>query len=464
MNIINEEYPESFYRFRPLKWICDEIEQEYLFFSKPTDLNDPLEGFQDIYFSGDILLWNNLLLHYFGYLQKSIFDLREIGKPYNLDLLSNIQYFESKRFLKRPSSKCVNKFIIEHRKLRYFIKRISAYSLKNKLLISDLQAILSILTIYYYRRILKINFYSGIIPFLDAKKIQSIELLRRLIVELDIFDKPINSLFDAIESQNEQFRIIVKYNDSEKLINHSLSSFILGFSKNYCQKIKTLILNNWHNVSFSTHCSNAAIWGYYAENHKGVCLEYNQKISPKVTMQGKKYSTPLSSMKMHKVDYNCSHIEIDFFNEIGTIPKQQLIDDWYADDSGNTHPYKNKLDNDDWLSAHWDKLSSSLIVKTHHWRHESEYRLVHFNIDDRDVPTKDKICYMIPDQKIKYGFNHLQGIIFGIKTPDEIRNKILKIIENKYQINSNLDIKFYQAYYNHEKELIDKKHLDYIKF
>src|ERR1035441_10982817 len=56
-----------FYRFRPTDALLDrfqELERQEIYFASPKELNDPLEGFKDLVWSGDRILWKNLLRHY----------------------------------------------------------------------------------------------------------------------------------------------------------------------------------------------------------------------------------------------------------------------------------------------------------------------------------------------------------------------------------------------------------------
>jgi len=41
-----------------------ELEKQELVLSSPQYFNDPLEGYQDVFWDGDEILWENLLRHY----------------------------------------------------------------------------------------------------------------------------------------------------------------------------------------------------------------------------------------------------------------------------------------------------------------------------------------------------------------------------------------------------------------
>ena len=56
------------YRLRPLKYLLGEeyreLEQQSIYFASLEELNDPMEGFRDIVWQGDQIVWTNLFRHY----------------------------------------------------------------------------------------------------------------------------------------------------------------------------------------------------------------------------------------------------------------------------------------------------------------------------------------------------------------------------------------------------------------
>jgi hypothetical protein len=54
------------YRFGPIERILkkNELQKQEVFFAKPENLNDPMEGFRDVFWKGDEIVWRNLLRHY----------------------------------------------------------------------------------------------------------------------------------------------------------------------------------------------------------------------------------------------------------------------------------------------------------------------------------------------------------------------------------------------------------------
>src|SRR5712664_1621567 len=55
------------YRFRSTKQLLDgfnELDAQQIYFAPPEDLNDPIETFKDLVWTGDEIVWRNLLRHY----------------------------------------------------------------------------------------------------------------------------------------------------------------------------------------------------------------------------------------------------------------------------------------------------------------------------------------------------------------------------------------------------------------
>ena len=57
---------KEFYRFRSLKSLFEfkELENQEIYFASPEELNDPMEGFRDLVFKGDKIVWRNFFKHY----------------------------------------------------------------------------------------------------------------------------------------------------------------------------------------------------------------------------------------------------------------------------------------------------------------------------------------------------------------------------------------------------------------
>ena len=67
------------YRFRPARSILEqyhELENQIIHFSPKEDLKDPLEGYINMYWQGDIIAWKGLFKSYINCLQDAFFMYR----------------------------------------------------------------------------------------------------------------------------------------------------------------------------------------------------------------------------------------------------------------------------------------------------------------------------------------------------------------------------------------------------
>ena len=59
--------PNTLYRFRSTDALLDkyhELEEGFIYFASPDQLNDPMEGLRDIVWCGDKVVWTNFFKHY----------------------------------------------------------------------------------------------------------------------------------------------------------------------------------------------------------------------------------------------------------------------------------------------------------------------------------------------------------------------------------------------------------------
>ena len=69
---------------------------------------------------------------------------------------------------------------------------------------------------------------------------------------------------------------------------------------------------------------------------------------------------------------------------------------------------------------------------------------------------------IVESRKVKYDFNDLEGIIFGIKTSNQDKEKIIDIIREKCLENGRKNFDFYNAEYSHESGKIECVKIDII--
>jgi hypothetical protein len=78
---------DCIYRFRPTAALLDgfhELENQEIYFAPSRQLNDPLEGYKDLFWQGDDIVWKNFLRHYVLCLMQSILQTLESGDDYRV--------------------------------------------------------------------------------------------------------------------------------------------------------------------------------------------------------------------------------------------------------------------------------------------------------------------------------------------------------------------------------------------
>lgn len=128
-----------FYRFRRCSALLGEwkeLDTQTIFFAEPNSLNDPMEGYRDILWKGDFVVWMNLFKNYLFCLER-VFCLYKIGgddfeiKDENIPVFSGVDDLPTlsykKRFLKISNAFISHKVVIrmanELAKRKYPVRR-----------------------------------------------------------------------------------------------------------------------------------------------------------------------------------------------------------------------------------------------------------------------------------------------------------------------------------------------------
>ena len=107
---------------------------------------------------------------------------------------------------------------------------------------------------------------------------------------------------------------------------------------------------------------------------------------------------------------------------------------------------------DAWIETCREIFHRDITIKTNDWEYEQECRLI---LEDwLNECGEDK------NRTLTYDFNSLKGIIFGIKTSDEDRLKIIEIIIRKCVEHNRESFTFFQAYYSAEDGGIRKDEME----
>ena len=468
------------YRFRSMEYLLgdryQELEKQTIYFASPDQLNDPMEGFRDIVWRGDRIVWTNFLKHYIYCLvvcyflytitrESEEFDVNKIPIPVRWDQPPNLtidKLFDDiwHQFLNLPKiPEIIEALGNTNREIRY----------------GEMELLLSAIQWTFIVENKELYFQHGISPESEMQ-----QLTEGLMSAQEWSKLILTSLSDMEESDTRKIDSIIANRMNIQRLNHLLDSsnssvqppkndllkngllMILDFPKAYLNEIERLLWPKWYTACFMKDYRNSSVWGHYGNEHRGVCLifetvntcESNGLKFNKV--KGKSEGT----MPFHEVSYADKPDEVDFFQSIGRLSVPELIKLWYTDSEGNrsecaSHIRPDGNKKEDWQDTYWKKFYCDITTKTKDWAYEQECRLILGKEIRRQSVHTEEI------RTRTYDFNSLKGIIFGIKTSDEDKLRIIKIIQEKCKQHKRTDFKFYQAYYSPESGGIRKDKLPF---
>jgi hypothetical protein len=473
------------YRYRPIKAVLDgfrELENQEIYFSTTEELNDPMEGFKDLFWLGDAIVWRNLLRHYilcllqtFGYcfLAHENFDrnaLRNIVFWVPLELpdapIREIYQRVADQFLSEPAIKSFLSSVnsrntpIRRHELTHHLRTLHTFGLQ--IVFDD----------YRKRRLLQ--FVNGLsMPpskrSLRRNAIKGFEATTRMIV-----GKPpeqIEALFSVLESTIAETTLIGEYNLRDRETKMPMAFLTSRFPEAYVRALERLVHQDWYVACIAKSAENHSMWSGYADGHRGVCLVFNtplnvagnptlaiEQITSASGAKGRptEYHASKVVHELKPVSYTAKYPAIDFFRSLGSIPEQHLNNFWYLGDNGKFSECRESIygDIDAWRETYWRTFAESALYKTPEWAHEEEYRIVMHSAFD--MSEQDK-------RKLKYCFKDLVGIVFGARTETEDKLRIMRIVDAKCKLAKRGDFSFYEIRYLQDKSRFQMFPLKLIK-
>jgi hypothetical protein len=109
-----------------------------------------------------------------------------------------------------------------------------------------------------------------------------------------------------------------------------------------------------------------------------------------------------------------------------------------------------------WRQEYWETFDKLQTIKLSDWGHERECRITYHSMTE-DLSDKSR-------RKLRYRFEDLSGIIFGMNTPLEDILAIVRIIEPKSREAGRKEFEFSQASYSPENRKIEICPLPLLKF
>ena len=278
----------EFFRFRSINSLLgeyQELEKQTIYFASPEELNDPMEGFRDIVWSGDKIVWTNFFKHYLYCLYLSYFQFRLVGDSRILEIDSiPIQG----RWDQLPSPQAQNLFdeiwhnFLNTPNVREMIEALA--DTKRKIRYREIGYYLRIIHLDLLKEIVKSYIAHGLLPKSEMPELPeelpisafltSILFTLKLAKEAQT-EKELDNAFlsSEIVDYNERFK--QQYNSltiSTSILGKNNQLVIFDFPKVYVEQLERLLWTKWYTACFMTSYHNSSVWGHYGDKHTGVCL------------------------------------------------------------------------------------------------------------------------------------------------------------------------------------------------
>ncbi len=478
----------EFYRFRSvcaLLGMHSELERQTIFFAPPDDLNDPMEGFQDIVWEGDRTAWVNLFRDYVNCLHWSYHHVLVFGDdvPFEPCQVRGVPPWNA-----APTAEAVRVSRLiwtraqETAQIIQFAEKIAASG--RKIRKPELTSYLRIIHVHALEAIRQTYIENGLVTEPDWFNTQPMSINLMMLAEtLDqvqqlerVRQLGSERLFDGIFSVSEnlfaQTALIYGYNnraEGDSIAHLNKMRVFFYFPTLYVEQIGELLWPNWYAASFTKNPNNSSMWAHYGDKHKGACLIFEAEVTGDretialnriVGSYARRGGTTeavwdFEPMQFHEMQYQEKPGEVNFFEHMDNLPLRSLIDLWCTDENGNFSKSAGWLmfsgDESAWREQHWGAFDRNITFKTRDWEYEQEYRLVLSSLlrDSSDETART----------LTYNFSSLKGIIFGMRMSDGDKLKIIEVIERKCWENNRTDFQFYQAYYSPDHGDIRRREL-----
>ncbi len=466
---------EEIYRFRNLKALLqgdpkqgyfDELEKQSIYFALPEELNDPVEGLRNIHWTGDRVVWENLVRNYSLTLTNSVL----AHEKYEDDFCNHIDSIDL--FL-MPSTIPTEKYKelydrITHKVMRnqhvcFVLDIITASErcIRKDELVFHLDSIHLVIL-----RIVNKELSKKILAVFDHRANAATPSFKLLVSKYRPITEAVSKLDRTdVQSHVNQFletqiqcltamQLKMGFYDDERDHNHQF--FVLEFPKAYIESLQDILFPSWATSCFVSDSENSAMWGHYAASHEGCCLIFKPIDGALRLYDVPGTSTTGKAFPFHKIDYKHGAGDVDFFKSMGRLPLDLIKDNWMHAKNGHISDcfdYYTPSNGSDFRQRYWSNFFRDITRKTKDWDYENEYRLI--NEESLvELTSQNSRLY-------KYDFSSLKGIIFGIKTKPQDKAKIISCLQNKCKEQSVSEFEFRQSYYCQKSNKIKNYVLDF---
>jgi hypothetical protein len=309
---------KHFYRFRPAKALLgpydeekgqfEELERQELYFAKPSELNDAGEGFKDLFWRGDDIVWRNLLHHYLYCLMLTSYMVGASPATFTRSLCDPIIH-QTPHDLPEAPVRAVYKDICDGFFAQPIIGELIAAlagrtePVRREELAYYLRAVSPVALPLILNATMKYGVGDQIEPprgpdgeALGTRALESLQALLR--------HPNYGSMPDAIALGSElvfmQTGLLQDSGHAWTAAEASMMFLTRDFAAYYVQLLEILLYPDWHAACFVADLANPSMWGGYADGHRGIC--------PKFAAEQNSAGTPSLSLEWRRDYWNAFRI------------------------------------------------------------------------------------------------------------------------------------------------------------
>ena len=467
----------KFYRFRSVKSVLDwgEIEEEYIYFSPIKDLNDPMEGHVNLTFRGDNIVWANFFKIYifsvYSFWLRLIFSGQSISKEMEAEDIYVRFDPELKKSLDKvdPIYIGICKEFFDNDVIKELLGLLDSIEAElTKIEMMPLMFYVHVIILNKLNTVSNSHNINYINPSCEAvlnnfyNETTAVKQIKLIIEQYkNCCDANVDYGFFINEATDIEEKIIKFESEYYGFPIGKNIALLLRFPKIYLEKIVKLITPEFYIASFAITYKNPLMWVHYADSGKGVCLIYafdfnkednNYYITPEVNQnEPPTVSYPLQMREVKYIDHIHEVPDIEFFT--GLVPNQLINGDhWFGpiDKRSKIHNKHWSIGGKQKKEEFINKIFNVITSKYKDFEYEHEYRAVYstFSPGGSGIPESGQM---------KYNFNNLAGIIFGIRTSEKDKYEITRIIKEKCIKYNRRNFDFYQAKINNEGKVENYK-------
>lgn len=458
----------EFYRFRSIWNLLDgfsELDNQSIYFATQKELNDPMEGYRDLYWQGDLVLWRNLFKNYI-YCLESVVSLYNIGGESQSITEELIPIYGGFDELPTDMYKDLHNKIYERFFANNLINKLIDYLASSSRVVrrQELSFYLKAINLPLIKMIYDIYIENGLTPAsnnfpIDIDDILNKNLQCTNILNASVDDKMSDAMFITSEHVSNQINLNYFIDDDGTKENKRF--IFLDFHIFYMKRLEELTFPSWYLACFMDGFQNSTAWGVYGDNHGGCCLIFEAERqegnddSYSISLNGINgigrdgYHRSFMKESIMKVNYIEGFNPVSFFDNLGVLPTPKLNSNWMTYKNDISSAFKTRHNSiQEWRNSYWENFTRDVLIKTKDWSYENEYRIIIYSTIVDLSPKENRV--------LNYNFKSLKGIIFGMKTTDHNKKRIFEIVRKKCMENNVNDFKFYQSYYCHVDNCIKK--------